>query len=64
LIRRCELFSGATRAACFRWLGKTLAVVTDAEFGRAGCRQLADAGGRRHCEDGARRFDEALVTFS
>lgn len=64
LIRRCAVFSGGTRAACYRWLGKTLAVVTDGEFARAGCPQLAGAEARRHCEDGARRIDQALVTFS
>lgn len=64
LIRRCELFVGAARAACYRWLGKTLAVVTDGEFGRAGCRQLVGAEARRGCEAGARRIDEPLVTFS
>jgi hypothetical protein len=63
LIRRCELFAGATRAACYRWLGKTLAVVTDGEFGRAGCPRLAE-GARRACAAGARRIDEPLVTFS
>jgi hypothetical protein len=29
LISRCPVFVGKARAACFRWLGKTLAVVTD-----------------------------------
>jgi hypothetical protein len=31
LISRCAVFTGAPRAACFRWLGKTLAVLTDWE---------------------------------
>jgi hypothetical protein len=63
LIRRCGLFAGATRSACYRWLGKTLAVVTDGEFGRLGCPRLA-AGPRRDCEAGASRMNDALVTFS
>jgi hypothetical protein len=63
LIRRCGLFAGATRSACYRWLGKTLAVVTDGEFGRLGCPRLA-AAPRRECEAGAGRMNDALVTFS
>ena len=63
LIDGCERFTGATRAVCYRWLGRTLAVVTDGEFARTGCPQLARAA-RRQCEAGARRIDEALVTFS
>jgi hypothetical protein len=64
LTRRCALFPGAVRAACYRWLGKTLAVATDGEFARAGCPQLADAEARRHCKAGAERMEDALVTFS
>lgn len=64
LIGRCELFAGAARAACYRWLGKTLAVVTDGVFGRTGCPQLADEDARRQCRAGARSLDEPLVTFS
>jgi hypothetical protein len=63
LIRRCGLFPAATRSACYRWLGKTLAVLTDGKFGRAGCPQLA-ATPRRDCQAGARRVNDALVTFS
>ena len=63
LIRRCGRFDGSARAECYRWLGKTLAVLTDGEFGRSGCPQLR-AAARRECEAGARTIDEALVTFS
>ena len=63
LIERCDLFAGATRAACYRWLGKTIAVLTDGAFARAGCPRLA-APARRHCRAGASTMDEALVTFS
>ena len=63
LIERCDLFAGATRAACYRWLGKTIAVLTDGAFARAGCPRLA-AAARRHCSAGASTMDEALVTFS
>jgi hypothetical protein len=64
LIRGCELFAAATRASCYRWLGKTLAVLTDGEFGRQGCPQLRSSSARRQCRAGARSLDEALVTFS
>jgi hypothetical protein len=63
LIGRCESFGGAVRAACYRWLGKTLAVLTNGEFARTGCPRLASPGARL-CRDGARSMNEALVTFS
>jgi hypothetical protein len=64
LIRRCAVFTDAPRAACFRWLGKTLAVLTDGKFARSGCPRLGSPGARRLCREGARSMDEALVTFS
>ena len=63
LMGGCEQFKPAARGACYRWLGKTLAVLTDGEFEQAGCSQL-EAGPRRECEAGARAMEEALVTFS
>jgi hypothetical protein len=64
LIERCGDFRRTARAACYRWLGKTLAVLTDGEFARAGCPRLRAAAARRECEAGAATMDEALVTFS
>jgi hypothetical protein len=64
LIRRCERFARSARAACYRWLGKTLAVVTDGEFERAGCPRLRAPGARLECVAGARSMEDALVTFS
>jgi hypothetical protein len=64
LIRRCELFAGATRASCYTWLGKTLAVLTDGDFEQAGCPELAEPDARAECLAGARSMEEALVTFS
>ena len=64
LIRRCELFGGATRTSCYRWLGKTIAVLTDGAFAHAGCPQLKATAAWRHCAAGARRMEDALVTFS
>jgi hypothetical protein len=64
LISRCPVFIGKARAACFRWLGKTLAVVTDGRFARVGCPRLDPVQARAQCLAGARTMDEALVTFS
>jgi hypothetical protein len=64
LISRCPVFIGEARAACFRWLGKTLAVLTDGRFARVGCPRLESARARRQCRAGAETMEEALVTFS
>jgi hypothetical protein len=64
LISRCPVFTGPPRAACFRWLGKALAVLTDGRFARTGCPRLDSAGARRQCRAGARTMEAALVTFS
>ena len=64
LIGRCELFAGATRAGCYRWLGKAIAVLTDGAFEQTGCPKLAEADARRNCRAGARTMEDALVTFS
>jgi hypothetical protein len=45
-------------------MGKALAVVTDGRFTRSGCPQLRGAAARRHCGEGARTMEDALVTFS
>jgi hypothetical protein len=63
LIGRCELFSGEPREACYRWLGKTIAVVTDGAFADDGCPQL-EPEAERLCRDGAASMEAALVTFS
>lgn len=64
LIARCATFADAARPACYRWLGKVLAVLTDGGFERFGCPELAGAAARRECVAGARSMEEALVTFS
>jgi hypothetical protein len=64
LIEGCELFDRMPRVECYRWLGKTLAVVTDGAFGEEGCQQLQSAAARRECGAGALSMNEALVTFS
>lgn len=64
LIEGCERFRGAPRGACYRWLGKAVAVLTDGAFGRDGCPELLSAAARRQCGAGADRMEDALVTFS
>ena len=63
LIRRCGSFRDATARACYRWLGKTIAVVTDGDFARTGCPQLTGVA-RAECRAGAASMEQALVTFS
>jgi hypothetical protein len=63
VIRRCDLFAGATRDDCYRWLGTTLSVITDGKFRTAGCPQL-DARSRQDCDEGAAAMNAPLVTFS
>lgn len=60
LIRGCASLRPGERRDCYAWYGRTLAVVTDRKFD---CGRLAGLG-RLACRAGARRTDEALVTFS
>lgn len=64
LLGRCELFARTTRIACYRWLGKAVAVLTDGAFEAEGCPELPAADARRACLAGARERESALVTFS
>jgi len=63
LIAGCARFAAEARAACYRWLGKALTVVTDGRFARTGCPTL-EAEAARQCAEGARTIDEPLETFS
>jgi hypothetical protein len=64
LVGGCERFAAAVRLACYRWLGKTMAVLTDGAFEREGCPALEPDDARRLCAAGARELESALVTFS
>jgi hypothetical protein len=64
LLAGCKTFAGAERAACYRWLGKAVAVLTDGAFEREGCPALDSEDARRLCAAGARERESALVTFS
>ncbi len=63
LIERCGTMPGAARAACYRWLGTALAVVTNGRFRVLGC-PFIGLRGRQPCTEGALRMNDALVTFS
>ena len=63
LITGCARFASGARAACYRWLGKALTVVTDGRFAREGCGTLEPAAARA-CAEGARTIEEPLETFS
>ena len=60
----CDQLAGRARISCYEWLGKTISVVTDGAFGERGCPELSDRDARRVCAAGAKRVEEALVTFS
>ena len=49
---------------CYRWLGKTLGVVSDGKFRTTGCPELPNAAARRACVAGVKSMEGPLVTFS
>jgi hypothetical protein len=49
LLAGCETFAGGVRAACYLWLGKVVAVLTDGAFLRDGCQALEPEDARRLC---------------
>ena len=64
LARTCDLLAAGARPGCYRWLGKTISVVTDGAFNRRGCPRLETPAARRACAAGAADMEGALVTFS
>lgn len=64
LIKECGDFTGTMALTCYRWLGKTLGVLSDGEFRTTGCPQLSSAAARRACVAGVNSMDGPLVTFS
>jgi hypothetical protein len=63
LISKCRSLSVASRAGCYRWFGTTLSVLTDGRFAKEGCRRVPRAG-RAECAIGAKRMNDALITFA
>jgi hypothetical protein len=64
LIARCGSLGPPARAGCYRWFGTALSVLTDGHFVKTGCPRLASRAGRVECTAGARRMNEALITFA
>jgi hypothetical protein len=64
LIERCDNYVASVQLGCYRWLGKTIAVLTNGEFEETGCPQLERKAARKACIEGAREMDGPLVTFS
>ena len=64
LVRMCARVKARARNGCYRWLGKTLAVVTNGAFRQHGCAQLASRSSRADCVAGALTWNRALGTFS
>ena len=62
-IERCGKMIAGARLGCYEWLGTALAVVTNGRFEEGACPFISRAG-RSACLTGARRMNEALVTFS
>jgi hypothetical protein len=63
LIERCAALRPSAREACFEWLGTALSVVTNGRFQRLAC-PFIQRTGRDGCLAGARRMNDALITFS
>jgi hypothetical protein len=64
LIKECGAFKASIALACYRWLGKTLGVISDGKLAEFGCPELSPAAARRACAAGVKSMDGPLVTFS
>jgi len=64
LIKDCKQFSGSMALTCYRWLGKTLGVVSDGKLAEYGCPELPTKAARKACLAGVKSMDGPLVTFS
>jgi hypothetical protein len=64
LIKDCKLFKGSMAETCYRWLGKTLGVVSDGKLLEYGCPELPKGAPRKACAAGVKSMDGPLVTFS
>ena len=63
LIEGCSKLTAKGRIPCYKWLGTALAVVTNGRFADRAC-PFISAAGRAPCLAGARRMNDALVSFS
>jgi hypothetical protein len=63
LIEGCSKLTAKGRNPCYEWLGTALAVVTNGRFAERAC-PFISAAARAPCLAGARRMNDALVSFS
>jgi hypothetical protein len=63
LIESCGLMAVTARQSCYEWLGTALSVVTNGRFRELACPFITRSG-RDACLAGARRMNDALITFS
>lgn len=64
LVNTCGDLPTTTRWWCYGWFGRTLAVLTDGEFGASGCAKLEPEHAQVSCRAGVARIDRPLRTFS
>jgi hypothetical protein len=64
LIRHCADVYHPAQAACYRWLGTALNVITNGTFADDGCSALTFAATRDTCKAGAAAYEGPLETFS
>jgi hypothetical protein len=64
VIKGCKQFDGSLALACYRWLGKTLGVVSDGKLLEYGCPKLPKGAPQKACAAGVKSMDGPLVTFS
>ena len=65
LIKDCKQFDGSMALTCYRWLGKTLGVVSDGKLARVRLPQAPEGARRaRRARPGVKSMDGPLVTFS
>ena len=60
LIKDCKLFKGSMAETCYRWLGKTLGVVSDGKLLAYGCPKLPKGAPRKACAAGVKSMDGPL----
>jgi hypothetical protein len=63
LIQTCAGVGRQAQAGCYEWFGQALAVVTNGRF-EGSCGKLRYEATRDRCTTGAKRIDDALVTFA
>jgi hypothetical protein len=64
LLAGCSRLARVAQAGCYSWFGTALNVLTDGQFRKAGCAQVAAPAGRALCVAGASRMAAPLVTFA